>query len=298
MTGFLQVLVLGLISAGIYALFAVGIVLVYRGTRVLTFAGGEVGTAGLYLAAWLVTDHGAPWLVGALAAVVLSTLLAVGFSALLRHAVDADPVVHSILTVGLAVTLFAVEVVAFGQSPKTLEGPVGGGVELFDVHVSWTQVLALLVAGALGFGLQRFLRLTDFGLGILAAADDPSAARLVGIPLARVRVVLWAASFALAAVAALLVEPTVGTVSPGYAGTLYLGGLAAAVMGRLESLPGAVAGAVAIGVGEAAAARYLHGYEIPGTGFDVVLVLLLGALLYRAYAPELRRRLEAGAVRA
>lgn len=292
MTGFLQVVVLGLISAGIYGLFAVGIVLVYRGTRVLTFAGGEVGTMGLYLAAWLVTDHGAPWAVGAAAAVLLSVVLAVAFSTLLRHAVDADPVVHSILTVALAVTLFSVEVVAFGQSPKVLAGPVRGGMEVVDVHVSWTQVIALLVALGLGFGLQRFLRLTDFGLGILAAADDPSAARLVGIPVSVVRVVLWGASFGLAAVAALLVEPTVGTVSPGYASTLYLGGLAAAVIGRLESLPGAVAGAVAIGFGEAAAARYLHQYEIPGTRFDVVLLLLLGVLLYRGYQPELRRRFE------
>lgn len=285
-----QVVVLGLIAAGIYALFAVGIVLVYRGTRVLTFAGGEVGTVGLYVAAFLVTDHGAPWVVGALAAVLFAAALGVAFEwFLVRRSVDADPVVISILTVGLAVTLLAVELRAYGASPKTLDGPVAGGVEIAGVVVSWTQIAALLVAAALGFGLQSLLRRTDFGLGVLAAADDSDAARLVGVPLAKVRLALWAGSFGLAAVAALLVEPTVGVITPGYASTLYLGGLAAAVIGRLDSLPAAVGGAVAIGLAEAAATRYLRHWDLPGLNYLVVLALLLTTLLTRAYLPDLKR---------
>jgi branched-chain amino acid transport system permease protein len=286
------VLALGLIAAGIYAMFAVGIVLVYRGTRVLTFAGGEVGTAALYVAAFFVTDHGAPWFVGALAAVAFAAALGAAFEFLLvRRAVDADPVVISILTVGLLVTLLAVELRAYGASPKKLAPPVHGGVDVGGVIVSGTQITAIVVAAALGLGLQAALRRTDFGLGILAAADDPSAARLVGVPLSRVRLVLWAGSFALAALAALLVEPTVGVITPGYASTLYLDGLAAAVIGRLTSLPGAVAGAVAIGLSESAATRYLSDWDLPGMNFLVVLVLLLVTLLGRAYGPTLRRRL-------
>jgi branched-chain amino acid transport system permease protein len=287
------VLALGLIAGGIYALFAVGIVLVYRGTRVLTFAGGEVGTASLYVAAWLVTDHGLPWVVGALAAVAFAAALGAAFEVLLvRRAVDADPVVVSILTVGLLVTLLAIELRAFGASPKLLDAPLKGGVHVGGVVVSGTQLAAILVAAALGFGLQAVLRRTDFGLGILAAADDAAAARLVGVPVARVKLALWAGSFALAALAALLVEPTVGVITPGYASTLYLDGLAAAVIGRLTSLPGAVGGALAIGLAEAAATRYLSSWDLPGMNYLVVLVLLLVTLLARAYGPELRRRVE------
>jgi branched-chain amino acid transport system permease protein len=289
------VLALGLIAAGIYALFAVGIVLVYRGTRVLTFAGGEVGTASLYVAAWVVTDHGAPWYVGALTAVAFGTALGAAFELLLvRRSVDADPVVTAILTAGLAVTLLAVELRVFGASPKTLGPPVRGGLDVGGVIVSPTQIAAIVVAASVGFGLQGALRRTDFGLGILAAADDPAAARLVGVPVARVRLALWSGTFGLAALAALLVEPTVGVITPGYASTLYLDGLAAAVIGRLTSLPGAVGGAVAIGLSEAAATRWLSTYGIPGLNYLVVLVLLLGTLLGRAYAPEVRRRLAGG----
>lgn len=288
----LQVVVIGLISAGIYAVFAVGIVLVYRGTKVLTFAGGEVGTASLYLAAFLVTDHGAPWFVGALAAVVAAALLGAAFEFLLvRRAVDADPVVTAILTVGLAVTLLAVEIKLYGQTPTALAPPVHGGIDIDGVIVSPTQIAALVVATALGFGLQSFLRRTDFGLGVLAAADDAAAVRLVGVPLSRIRLAVWALSFALAAVAALLVEPTVGIITPGYASALYLDGLAAAVIGRLTSLPGAVLGACAIGLSESFADRYLRGLDLAGMHYVVVLFLLLGTLLGRAYLPEVRRRL-------
>lgn len=287
----IQVLALGLISAGIYAVFAVGIVLVYRGTKVLTFAGGEVGTAGLYLAAFLVTDHGAPWVVGAVVAVLAASLLGAAFEFfLVRRARDADPVVTSILTVGLTALIVAVEINLYGQSPKELKPPFTHGVDVDGVIVSPTQIAAIVLAALLGFGLQAFLRRTDFGLAILAAADDPTATRLVGVRVSRIRLVLWACSFGLAAIAALLVEPTVGVISPGYASTLYLGGLVAAVVGGLDSLPGAVAGATVLGLAQAVADRYLSDYGLNGLGYVVTLTVLLVALLGRAYAPELRRR--------
>jgi branched-chain amino acid transport system permease protein len=289
----LQVLIIGLISAGIYAMFAVGIVLVYRGTKVLTFAGGEVGTASLYVAAFLVTDQGAPWIVGAIAAVLTAAALGAAFEFfLVRRSVNADPVVTAILTVGLAVTLLATELKVFGGSPKALKPPVRGGFEIDNVVVSPTQIAAIVTAALLGFGLQAVLRRTDFGLGILAAADDPAAVRLVGVPLSRIRVVLWSGSFGLAALAALLVEPTVGIITPGYASTLYLGGLTAAVIGGLTSLPGAVLGSVVLGVSQAAAQRYLGDSGLAGLDYVVALVLLLVTLLGRAYLPDLRRRLD------
>ncbi|MCU1600886.1 MAG: livH2 [Frankiales bacterium] len=292
----LQVLAIGLISAGIYALFAVGIVLVYRGTKVLTFAGGEVGTAALYVAAFLVTDHGMPWVVGALAAVLIAAAAGLAFEAgLVRWSREADPVVTSILTVALSATIFATEFNLHGNNPTTLETPVriGSGLDVDGVIVSPIQIAAIVVAALLGFGLQSFLRRTDFGLAILAAADDAPATLLVGVRVSRIRLVLWASSFGLAAVAALLVEPTVGFITPGYASTLYLGGLAAAVIGGLDSLPGAVVGATVLGLAQAFADKYFKGLGLSGLSYVVTLTLLLVVLLVRSYAPEIRKRLAA-----
>ncbi|HWG94136.1 MAG TPA: branched-chain amino acid ABC transporter permease, partial [Mycobacteriales bacterium] len=284
-----QVLVLGLISGGIYALFALGVVLVHRGTGVLTFAGGEVGTAALFFAAFLVTDSGLPWVVGAVGALALAALLGAGFERLVvRPMVGRDPVAISVATVGFGLFLLALEFRIFGESPAKLGGPVDSGVVVAGVVVTPTQVAALVVAVALGFGLQAALRRTDFGLGILAAAQDPDAVRLVGVPLRRVSVVVWASGSALAGLAALLVVPTVGAFGPGYASELYVIGLAAAVVGGLNSLPGAVVGGVSLGIATSAASRWLGDLGIPGLQYLVVLGVLLIVLLGRQALPDLR----------
>lgn len=287
-----QVLVLGLISGGIYALFALGVVLVHRGTGVLTFANGEVGTAGLFLAAVLVSDLGLPWVVGAVVAIAFAVLLGCLFEYLVVRRMQAsDPVAIAVATVGLGLFLLAAEFQVFGESPKELAGPISGGVTIAGVIVTPTQIVGLVLAVALGFGLQAALRRTDFGLGILAAAQDPSAVRLVGVPLSRISLTIWGAGAALAAIASLLVEPTVGVFGPGYASELYVVGLAAAVIGGLNSLPGAVVGGVTLGVAEAAASRYLDGLGLSGMRYVVVLVILLAVLLGRQLLPDLMRRL-------
>ena len=286
-----QVLILGLIAGGISALFAVGVVLVYRGTGVLTFAGGEIGAVSLYTAALLV-EHGVPYAVAAVLAVAVATVLGLVFEVLVVRVMrEADPVTVSVATVGLTFLLLSTEILVFGSSPKVLTNPFHASVTVFGVVLRAHQVLAVLLSLGLGFGLQAVLRRTDFGLGILAAAQDPAAVRLVGVPLSQISLVLWGGGAALAGIAALLVEPTVGVITPGYASELYVSGLAAAVIGGLTSLPGAVIGGVVLGVAQAAASRLAQGHIVPGLSYLVSLGLVLAVLLGRTVLPELRRRL-------
>ena len=286
-----QVLVLGLISGGIYALFALGIVLVYRGTGVLNFAQGEIGAASVVVTYVLVHDLGAPWVVAALVTLAVAAALGSAFEFLVvRRMVSADPVSTAVATVGLALTLVTAEVLYLGGSGKVLDNPFDTGHDVFGVYVFDNQVLAVVVALGLGFGLQRLLRRTDFGLGMLAAAQDPSAVRLVGVPLSRVSSVTWGLGGALSGLAALLAEPTVGQVTPGFASSFFVFGLAGAVIGGLDSLPGAVLGALGLGVAEAVEARYVD-VGIQGEGYVLLLVALLVGLLGRAFGPQLRRRL-------
>ncbi len=284
-----QVVVLGLIAGGIYALFAVGIVLVYRGSGVLNFAQGEIGTAALLAAYVVVNDLGAPWIVGALVAVVVAAVLGGGFEFLVvRRMISADPVSTAVATVGFALALVSLEIIYVGDSGKVLDNPFTRGFEVFGVVVYPHQVLVVVIAIALGFGLQRLLRRTDFGLGILAAAQDPDAVRLVGVPLSRVSLVVWGLGGALSGLAALLAEPTIGLITPGFASEFFVFGLAAAVIGGLDSLPGAVIGALGLGLAEAVEARYLN-FGVPGERYLLLLAAVLIALLSRAFAPEVRK---------
>lgn len=288
-----QVLVLGLINGGIYALFALGVVMVHRGTGVLTFANGEIGTAALFLGAVLVNRLDVPFVLAAVVAVAFAVTLGCLFEGLVvRNMAAGDPVAVAVATVGLGLFLLALEFQFFGGSPETLAGPLAGsGFTVAGVIVTPLQVFGLVLAVALGFGLQAVLRRTDFGLGILAASQDPTAVRLVGVKLSAVTLTVWGAGAALAAVASLLVEPTVGVFAPGYASELYVVGLAAAVVGGLNSLPGAVVGGLMLGVAESAATRYLGDLGLSGLRYVVVLTVLLAVLLGRQMWPAMRVRL-------
>lgn len=276
-----QVIVLGLISGVIYGLFALGIVLVYRGTNSINFAQGEIGTLALYAAWFVTTENELPWILGALAAVVVAAAVGAGFERLVvAQMVKSDRVVVAVATIGLLSFLLATEARLFGASPRTIEGPIAGiGYEMFGVFVSPTQILALFVCAGVAFGLALFLRNTDFGLGILAVAEDPDAARLNGVPLKRVSTFVWGTGAAVSALGALLIEPTIGVFQFGFASQLFLTGLAAAVVGGLSSFGGAFAGGIALGILEAAAKKIFGGAAIPGisslTVFGVVILMLL-----------------------
>jgi len=159
------------------------------------------------------------------------------------------------------------------------------------VYVTPTQVISIVVLAATGLGLALLLRSTDFGLGVLAAADDPQAVRLVGVPLSRVSLFTWGTGAALASVAALLFEPTITVFAPGYAERIFVGGLVAALVGGLSSLPGAFAGGIAVGVIEVFVRDRTLTSSVPGLTtlamFAVILLVLLArprGLLGRAAA--------------
>ncbi len=278
-----QVLVLGALAGGIYALFAVATVLVYRGSRVLNFAQGEVGTLGLFLAAWLINDLEVPWFVGAIAAVAMTVVIGVLFERfVVRRMGNAARVSVAVATVGLLLFVLSSELVRIGASPKSIDGPItGDGTKIAGVFVSPTQMLSLVVALGVGLALSVVLRRTDFGLGVLAAAQDADAARLVGVPVNRVSAFVWGTGAGLSTVACLLVAPGLGAFAPGALGRLFLFGLAAAIVGGLTSLPGAFAGGLIVGIVEAGAGRTFDDVSLPGVKTLAVFVLLLVTLLLR-----------------
>ena len=279
----LQTLVAGLATGGIYGLLAVGIVLVYRGSRVLNFAQGELGTFALFIAWELSTERAYPWLIGAIAAVAVVGLVGFGFERLIVSRMkDATRLSVAVATAGLLLLLLAVELKIWGGSPKIVEAPIAGlGPKLAGFFVSPTTILALLATIAIGAGLAAFLRRTDFGLGVLAAAQDATAVRLVGVPLSRVSAFTWTTAAVIAAIAALLVEPTIGSFSPGFMTLLFVRALAAALLGGLDSLPGAFLGGAVIGVVEATVGDVFVASSIPGLQTLSVFAIILAVLLVR-----------------
>jgi branched-chain amino acid transport system permease protein len=278
-----QVLVIGVVNGTIYALFAVGVALVYRGARTINFAQGEMATVSLFAAWWFVADRGLPWIIGALVALVVAGGLGVGFQWLVvRHLARADRVMVAVATIGLLSVILALEYQLFSASPRSLRGPIEGlGIKLFGIYVSPTQSLSIGVVVLVGLGLGVLLRRTDFGLGVLAAAQDSDGARLMGVPVRRVSLFVWGTGAAVAALAALLVVPTIGTFTPGFATELFVKGIVAAVIGGLASPNGAIAGGYALGLTESAARRLFASATVPGFELIVLFAIVLAALLFR-----------------
>jgi branched-chain amino acid transport system permease protein len=279
----MQPLVLGLIAGSIYALIAAGITLVYKASRVLNFAQAEVGTLSLYATYWVSVKHHQPWIVGALASIALAVAIGLLFERVIIRPMQSAPrVTVAVATIGLFSLMVAIELAFFAGSIYILPPPIAhGGVTLAGVYVSSSQWLALGVVAVVAMGLAIFLRVTDFGLAVQASADDPVAAQLMGTPRGRISAFTWGMSGALSAVAVLLIEPTVGVLAPGAFAGLFIGGLTAALVGGLTSLPGAFVGGMLVGVAEAEVKAHLLIDSIPSFQTTAMLVIVLGVLLLR-----------------
>jgi branched-chain amino acid transport system permease protein len=288
-----QTIVAGLVAGGIYGILALGIVIVYRGSKVLNFAQAELGTVGVYVAWWLIDRRHTPWLVGALAGLLVTGLVCFAFERLVvRQMTESPRVTVAVATVGLLLLLIALEIKIWGPSPHFLRGPVQGSpLTLLGYRVSWTELIALALAAAVGLGLNAFLRRTDFGLGVLAAAQDPVATRMQGISYARVSAFTWVVAGVLATAAVLLIEPSIGSFYPGHysigANALFIPALAAALIGRLDNLTHAFIGGLAVGVVQQGVQRLFIHSSVPGVATVAVFAVIIGALLLRTQPKQI-----------
>jgi branched-chain amino acid transport system permease protein len=273
----LQILVFAAVDGTFYALFAVGIAVLFRGTRAINFAVAELGTFSLYAYWWLSTNKGLPFFVGLLGAILVGLAITVGFDRLvIRRVPPADRTTITVASVGLLSLLLAFEGRYFGAETRRIAPPIEGtGVTVVGVTINPSVFVAVAVLLASAFALTTLLRKTDFGLGVLAVAQDRDASRLMGVPAARVSLFLWGVGAVLAVIAGYLVVPSIGNLRAGIFGGLYTKALIGAVVGGLDSIWGAVAGAYAVALIEKVVIRYVDLPALPGDEWVALLVAVL-----------------------
>lgn len=281
----LGIIVRGMVFGSLIALLAIGVVLVYRANRIVNFAQAELGS----VAAVLAIQFKLVWGWNYFLAVVVALVLAAAIGGLIDRLVirrfhRAPRLILTVATIGLAQILNALSIII----PLVLGGLVAGSFATpfdfrFDVHpqvFGGDHVLVMVAVPAVMLGLVWFLRFTDYGIAIRAAAENGDRANLVGIPVKRLSTLVWALAGFLSATAVILRVPLVGFASfqsvSGAGNALLLRTLAAAVIGRMESLPRTVAAAIAIGIFQEAAA-----WQFSDTDFvdALLVVVILGGLL-------------------
>jgi branched-chain amino acid transport system permease protein len=282
MTGLLDNILGGLALGSVYALVALGFVVIFKASGVLNFAHGSLLLLGGYLVAVLHEHLG---FAGALAAAVLATAAVAGAvdRFLLRRG-EQDPRaahVQTIVTIGIDILLVTDLARRIGGDLLTLGDPWGDEVtDLGPVTVADSRLAAIAVSALVIAGVFALFRFSPWGLALRAAAEDTEAAALMGVRLVRVRTLAWCLAGALAALAAVFLAAFPAPGLERTTGQIALKAFPAAILGGLASPPGALAGSLLIGLTEALVAGYQSELHILGEGFaDVapyaVMVLVL-----------------------
>ncbi|TMA32170.1 MAG: branched-chain amino acid ABC transporter permease [Deltaproteobacteria bacterium] len=259
MDRFLQYAVAGLSAGRLYALVALGLVLIYKSTRVLNFAHGDVATFGTFAAFALLSRDHSFWIAlpaALLAGAAASVLFYFGVLAPAQRK-GATLLGQVILTIGLALILQGVVVFAFGTEPDRMPFPLSDSESrrFGPVYVSELSLGTLAAALAACVAVYLVVQRTRLGLAMRAVSENLIAAQTLGIPTRRVLAFAWATASALAVVAGLFLAPAL-LLDPFFMLDPFLKGFAAAVLGGLGSLPGAVVGGLVLGVAESLAGAY------------------------------------------
>ncbi|SME92408.1 branched-chain amino acid ABC transporter permease [Streptomyces sp. Amel2xC10] len=282
MTALLDSVLAGLALGAVYALVALGFVVVFKASGVLNFAQGSLLLFGGYLVAVLHDDLG---FAGALAlAVVATAALAGALDRLLLQRGDPDPRaahVQTIVTIGVDIVLLTELSRRIGGDLLSLGDPWGDAVtRLGPVTVADSRIAAIVVSAVAIGAVFALFRYTSWGLALRAAAEDTEAAALMGVRLSRVRTLAWCLAGALAALAAVFLAAFPAPGLERTTGQIALKAFPAAILGGLASPPGALAGSLLIGLTEALAAGYQSELHVLGEGFgDVAPYAVMVAVL-------------------
>jgi branched-chain amino acid transport system permease protein len=293
---FLETLIGGLMTGMLYSLVALGFVLIFKASGVFNFAQGAMvlfaalamARFAMWLPAWLGFESK---LLANILAFVVAMVIMVGVAwiierLVLSKLVNQEGVTLLMATLGIAYFLDGFGQTVFGNDIYKIDiGLPKDPVFLFEstfpggILVNKEELYAALIAAALVAGLSLFFQKTATGRALRAVADDHQAAQSIGIPLARIWVIVWSVAGFVALVAGIIWGSKLGVQFS--LSLVALKALPVVILGGLTSVPGAVIGGLIIGVGEKLSEAYI-GPKVGG-GIEIwfAYVLALGFLLVR-----------------
>ncbi len=280
----LQATASGIVTGCVYALVALSLVIVYKSTDVVNFAGGELLMLGGYIALlaltyfelsyplMFVTVIAAMYLVGALfERIPLNTIRGRRYA---RNA-EADLVPLVVATIGLGYLLKgAVRVVPYTEEVRRLP-PLMSGPPVFigDVILQQQDIAIIVVTLLVMVALTAFFGWTRIGKALRATSQNPRAAALIGIPVKSMRMIAWGLAAGLAGIAGILLSPKL-LMTPDMGNVVMLA-FAAAIIGGFSSLAGCVVGGIILGVVQNFVGILISPQTMAVTPFFVIMLILV-----------------------
>ena len=273
MSRFLDLTLNGVSAGMIYAAVALSLVMIWRATRIVNFAQGGMFMVTTFIASSVIASSGSYWL-GFVVALVCGFVIGAIVERVLIRPVEGGPPLNAVIvTLGLLILLQALAGMIWGGTPRSfppafsIRGYVVGGHHLLFSPQDLFTVVAVLAVAALLWALFQH---TEAGLRLRASAFAPMVARLQGVRVGRMLTLGWALAALVGSLAGLLVAPSV-FLGPNNFDPILVFGFTAAVLGGLDSPPGAVVGGLILGL----CLSYVAGSALVTLASLVVLIAVL-----------------------
>jgi branched-chain amino acid transport system permease protein len=275
-TEFAQQIASGIREGAIYAGLALAIVIIYRSTRVINFAQGEMATFTTFVA-WSLMNHGLSFWAAFPIVLAIAFVGGVAIERVVIRPVENAPVLTIVIvTLGLALLLNGLMSLIWGGGNRQFRGPFSTRtIDAGGVPISKQDIGIVAVSLALVALLGLFFRFTKLGLAMRASAVNRDSSRLVGVRVSWMLAFGWGLAAVLGAVSGMMVAPVV-FLDPNMMQTILLYAFAAAVLGGLDSPVGAVVGGLLLGVTITLLGRYV---DFVGSALKLPTALLLILLL-------------------
>ncbi len=273
----LQLTVAGVAQGCVYALVALGFVLIYKATETVNFAQGDLMMLGAFFALTASVAMGWPYWATILFAIAVMAVVGMVLERVVLRPVLGQPAFTVVMiTIGVGYVLRGVVTMipGWGSDTFTLPTPFSEGVlKVGPIIFAVQQVAVIAMTSALCLVLYLFFRYSKLGVAMQATSQNQLAAAYMGIPVRRVNMLVWGLSASVATFAGILLAPV--TFVHSNMGFIGLKAFPAAVVGGFGSVPGAIVGGLIIGLVEALAGFYLPEGFKDVAAYVVVLIVLL-----------------------
>ena len=275
MTDFIQIIISGIAVGSSYALMGLAMVVIYKTSEVVNFAQGEMALVSSYFTYMLLESYGFSFFAAFAFAMLFSIFL--GFAleyAVLRRAKESNVLSTIIITIGLEMILLGFVSWKFGADPLVMPFPISpwDSLEIGGFFISYLEILTFVIAILIMLILFIFFKYSKLGLAMKATQQNKNAARIMGIRTNRILMITWGISSLIGCLAGLMIS--VVTMQPYMMWDPMLKGFAAAVLGGMTSLPGAVIGAYILGIVENLFGGYVS-IEFKSVVAFVIIVIVL-----------------------
>ena len=277
MSIFIQILLNSLETGGIYALAALGIILIYRTSNTTNYAQGSISMFNAFVAVYILRATGLPIYLVAILGMLSAFLVGVLVDRIvISNAQKVNPVSKQIITLGLIMIFLGLAPMIFGTDPLQFPRFVYGSQKIMGATISYNAIVNILVGIVIMIFLFIMLQKSKWGLSVRATASNEVVARMMGIPTSLITLGSWAIAAALGTLAALMLAPT-SSVNLSMMDGVQIVALLACVLGGFQTFYGPVIAAYIIGF----ASNFISFYISSIWSESILYLLILMAMLFK-----------------